>query len=189
MSKFAEYAPEGKRESPLCASNGLSIRPLLASDLAQVARLQAQREGGDPDAHLESLSREFAANRGATGSAIWVAALGDRVIGFARASYFSPPAGAPAGTAPEGWYLLGLIVDPEFRRRGVGIELTHTRLQWIAQRSENAYYFASARNLPTIDLHRRLGFTEVTRSFVFPGVSFTGEWGFCSSGPSIVLGH
>lgn len=61
--------------------------------------------------------------------------------------------------------------------RGIGLALTRYRLKWIAERADHAYYFANTRNHASIDLHTRLGFTELTRDFVFPGVSFTGGQG------------
>ena len=177
MSKFAEYAPGNSLEAELRPADGLSIRTAGPRDLPQAARIVAEREGEDVGVYRAKLSRELEGDPASTRSSIWVAALRDQVIGFARAGYFAPPADSPADTAPEGWYLGGLVVDPEYRRRGVGLRLTQARIDWIAHRSDKVYYFASARNLPTLDLHQRLGFTEVTRSFSFPRVSFTGGVG------------
>jgi hypothetical protein len=39
------------------------------------------------------------------------------------------------------------------------------------------WYFASADNPASLDLHRDLGFREHTREFTFPGVSFAGGGG------------
>ena len=64
-----------------------------------------------------------------------------------------------------------------WRRRGIGIELTRQRLAWIGDRAGSAYYFANARNVPSIDLHAKLGFAESTRDFTFPGASFEGGAG------------
>jgi GNAT superfamily N-acetyltransferase len=91
---------------------------------------------------------------------IWVAALGPRVIAYARAGLFTPPEHSTPDVVPAGWYLLGVIVDPEFRRRGVGEALIRARLEWIAQRSPRAYYLAAAVNRATIDLHAKFGFVE-----------------------------
>lgn len=55
--------------------------------------------------------------------------------------------------------------------------LTAHRLDWVRGRAEVVYYFANARNGATIDLHRRLGFEEVTRDFAIPGVAFEGGVG------------
>ena len=62
---------------------------------------------------------------------------------------------------------------PILRRRGVGHALTLARLEWIATRSEKAYYFANDRNQASVDLHAVLGFVELTRDFHHPGAQFS----------------
>ena len=78
---------------------------------------------------------------------------------------------------PPGWYLVGVIIGPAYRRRGVASELTRVRLAWIAQRARQAYYFANSVNRATIDLHARLGFRQVCRDFTFPNARFSGGVG------------
>jgi hypothetical protein len=48
---------------------------------------------------------------------------------------------------------------------------------WISERASEAFYFANALNRPSIDLHARLGFVELTRDFSIPGASFVGGCG------------
>ena len=74
---------------------------------------------------------------------------------------------------PRGWYLTGVIVGPAFRRRGIGAELTRRRLAWVAERANEAFYFASAMYLSSIDLHTRFGFRQVNPDFAFPGAMFS----------------
>jgi GNAT superfamily N-acetyltransferase len=106
-----------------------------------------------------------------------VATLDGRVIGYGKAAFFSPPPGSPANVAPAGWYLTGVVIRPELRRRGVGLALTAARLKWIRERSPRAYYFANERNRASIDLHGALGFVELTRDFQHPGARFQGGGG------------
>jgi RimJ/RimL family protein N-acetyltransferase len=96
-----------------------------------------------------------------------------RWVGFGRARNLATSALAPSCVA-AGWYLLGVIVAPDFRRRGVATELTRLRLEWVGRRASEAFYFANSLNLASIDLHRKLGFVEVQRPFAFPGTSFGG---------------
>ena len=103
-----------------------------------------------------------------------VAAADGTIVGYGRAALFLPAADAPADTAPRGHYLMGMFVRPDHRRMGVGTALTKARLAWIRRHDDQAWYFANAANLASIELHRRLGFREVTRTFSFPGVSFDG---------------
>jgi hypothetical protein len=50
----------------------------------------------------------------------------------------------------------------------------------IAGRAPEAWYVTNARNHRSLRLHERLGFREVTRDFVFPGVTFEGGVGVLS---------
>ena len=65
-----------------------------------------------------------------------------------------------------------MIVAPALQRRGVGAELTRRRLQWIAERAGEAFYFVDAENRASRALHERFGFAELTRDFTYPGVTF-----------------
>jgi ribosomal protein S18 acetylase RimI-like enzyme len=70
-----------------------------------------------------------------------------------------------------------VVVGPAHRRRGLGRQLTRVRLDWIRERSTQAYYFANERNQVSIALHRALGFVELTRDFHHPQVQFEGGSG------------
>jgi ribosomal protein S18 acetylase RimI-like enzyme len=131
--------------------------------------------------------------RAAAGSAFWHGALthdiddptrallvamsDEAVVGYARARFVEPETDAPGDRVPEGYYLLGLFVAPAHRRLGLGSALTSGRLEWIRERADEAWFFSNARNVASIELHRRFGFAEVTRRFSFPGLVFEGGEG------------
>jgi ribosomal protein S18 acetylase RimI-like enzyme len=173
MSKFAEYSPNAK-SMPL--PDGLLLREATREDTQDLARIIAERES-EPVETLLPLAERMLDRAHHGPSLLLLATAGDVVAGFGRADYFIPPQDAPANTAPEGWYLNGVIVCPEYRRHGIGAKLTRARLTWIAQRQSKAFYFASALNLATIDLHKAFGFRELTRDFYYPRVSFEGGVG------------
>ena len=100
-----------------------------------------------------------------------------RIIGYGRAMHFRRGVNPSADAVPTGYYLVGLVVDASRRRKGVGSELTHARLAWIAGRTTDAWYFSNVRNTASIAFHARFGFREVTREFSFPGLSFDGGEG------------
>jgi ribosomal protein S18 acetylase RimI-like enzyme len=106
-----------------------------------------------------------------------VAENAGRIAGYARATHWTRPPNAPTNAAPSGWYLLGLVVAPEYRRRGIGRALTLARLRALAARTSEVWYFANARNKSSLDLHATLGFVEVTRDFWFPDLTFDGGEG------------
>ena len=166
--KFATYEPDrpgGRRAAP-------TIRSATDSDVTAIARLAHEREGGALPDQLRAIEAQAS---GSDRLQLFVATLTDQVVAFGRLAYFVPDDDAPANTVPEGWLFAGLIVDPRYRRRSIGLALTEHRLQWLTGRAAHAHYFANAENQPTIDLHEKLGFVEVTRDFTFPGVSFSGR--------------
>jgi ribosomal protein S18 acetylase RimI-like enzyme len=101
-----------------------------------------------------------------------VAECAGELIGYGRAMRFGPGGDAPADIAPPGYYLMGLMVHPDCRRRGIAGALTQARLDWISTQAEEAWYFANARNEASIALHASFDFEEVTRSFFYPRVDF-----------------
>jgi ribosomal protein S18 acetylase RimI-like enzyme len=106
-----------------------------------------------------------------------VADVAGNVVGYGRVRLFEHPPAAPADIAPEGYYLTGVFVHADHRRTGIGRALTEARLTWIAERADEAWFFANALNVASIELHRRLGFEEVTRHFSFPRLVFDGGEG------------
>ena len=108
-----------------------------------------------------------------------VAESGGEIVGYGRVRLWEPEREpeAPAGTAPSGYYLSGVFVRADLRRRGVAAALTQARLEWIGERADEAWFFANARNAASIELHGRFGFEEFTRRFSFPGVTFEGGEG------------
>jgi aminoglycoside 6'-N-acetyltransferase I len=127
----------------------------------------------------EAMRTGFAADLARAQRELLVAAVpgSETLAGYGRISRFDPPPDSPANVAPAGWYLGGLLVARAHRRRGIGAALTRARLDWIFARSGEAWYFSNARNDASLALHERLGFVEVTRDFVYPGVGFVGGVG------------
>lgn len=83
-----------------------------------------------------------------------------RVAAFGQA-HFLPR--HPAEEAPPGFYLTGMTVLPAYRRRGLGRRLAAARLEWVRERADAAWYFASSANKSSIDLHRTFGFSDFGR--------------------------
>ena len=70
-----------------------------------------------------------------------------------------------------------MIVREDRRRRGLGRALTRARMDWLADRCDVVRYFANEHNLTSIALHDALGFSEVARDVLAPGVTFEGGVG------------
>lgn len=166
MSLFAEYAPGG---APLPRVHGLVVREARPDDVDAVAALGALRNGGSLDTWRARVARQVGRRKR---QRLFVAETAGRVIGYAWVKHVRGATGAP-----DGWYLLGIVVDPEWRRRGVGTALTRARLAFIAERAGEAFYAANAQNAASVDLHAPFGFVEQSRDFALPRVSFDGGQG------------
>ena len=174
---FADYAPrerdgeggvEDGRGEDATLPDGLAIAPATDSDIDGIVRLLAWREGISLERAAQTTNETLRRPRE---KLFLVARLAGRVIGFGRAELVERHP-APYEHVPPGWYLVGLIIDPAHRRRGIGAALTRARLAWITQRADEAYYFANSVNRATIDLHARFEFREIARDFTFPRATF-----------------
>ena len=169
---FADYSPRTNASSREPLPAGLIVREARAGDAQGIAFLLTEREGSTPKEAVERAQGVLRAPP--ESNATFVAQIGSKVIGYGRAVHVRDSLENAGDAVPQGWYLIGVIVTAEFRRRGIGTELTRHRLNWISQRADVAYFFANSINRPSIDLHRRFGFEEIRRPFKFPNVTFSG---------------
>ena len=162
---FAAYEPDahGHRADVL-------VEPLAQRHLDACVALAVQREGGDPAAWRTALEGGIDASDRAS----FVGLVDGQLVGYSTVAWLAPGIGHPNSVAPDGWYLLGLVVDPDFRRLGVGRRLTAERLRWLRGRTDRVWYFASNANRASIDLHTDFGFSLSAENVDLPGVSFTG---------------
>ena len=154
----------------------LIIRKAEPGDAGEIAVIAAEREGKDPVEMFHKLKKELERISNSEDTVIFAAGYKSKVVGYGRGKYFTPPEGSPDNTAPEGWYLLGLIIAPGHRRQGVGRRLTGERIDYLKSRTNRIYYFVNKRNIVSVEMHKEFGFKELTRDFVFPGaIDKTGE--------------
>ncbi|MFE4518054.1 GNAT family N-acetyltransferase [Kitasatospora sp. NPDC056783] len=169
MPSFVEFEAFGDK-SPEHRNTPISVRHATVADVERCADLARQYEGDDAGAvDFESRVRGWL-NRPAGCFLVAVGADHD-LVGYGRVVRLE------AATAPTGFYLAGLVVDPGVRRRGVGLSLTRSRMEWISANAPEAWYFCNARNHASIELHAGMGFHEMTRDFEIPGVTFEGGVG------------
>lgn len=177
---FATY--DATSPSPRLDPISTTVRAATLDDVAALSRLAVAENRRSPSDGRGSTSCEhwrelFMNNLGRDDRHVTVAEAATGLVAYARTGRFVPAADALANTAPAGWYLTGLSVDPDWRRRGIARALTEERLDWVAARADVAWYFANAGNRVSLALHASLGFVEVTRDFSFPGVEFPGGAG------------
>lgn len=168
ITLFAPYQPDA-HGVPL---RDVVLRTACREDLPFTAALAAGREGGELREWAAIHGRQFDDER----RVLLVAEHGGEVIAYAWLAWLTPVAEG-GRNAPDGWYLSGVFVAPEFRRRGIGRGLTQARIDWVLAREAAAHFVVSASNRASRILHAELGFEEVTDDFVVPGVVFGNQDG------------
>lgn len=151
---------------PNRASEFFLLRRMDTSDISGcVAILREHDPSQDAKEWVARLGRDVAdADKGPV-----VAVVGNLVVGYARTLFFHRDAESPSDAAPNGYYLLGVVVASAHRRRGVGRLLTEERLRWLVERgAADVYYFTHRDNVASERLHEQMGFRRLTRKFWFP---------------------
>ncbi|MDA1193819.1 MAG: N-acetyltransferase [Planctomycetota bacterium] len=172
MSEYATYQPQ--RPAGERFGNDV-IRPARLADAEAITALTCARHALDPAVVRPRIDTELLALDGSEAGCVFVAEIGHHLAGFARARRLRHgPDGVPA-VLPEGWYLTGVIVDPAWRRRGLGSALTTARLAWLRRRSDVVHYVANRANGASIRLHEGLGFREIARGFSYPRAELSPE--------------
>jgi GNAT superfamily N-acetyltransferase len=131
-----------------------TVSPARRSDIGPCVRLAAELLGGT----VEDRYAKFLRGVQSADELLVVAHHDDQVVGYGRAELWSRPEEAPPRIAPTGWYLAGLLVAPAVRGRGIGRDLIARRLDWLAQRTADVWYFTNARNRISLRLHADFGF-------------------------------
>jgi GNAT superfamily N-acetyltransferase len=170
VARFAPFEPDPPQRSPHLHA---TIELACADDVAAIAELVAEREGGDAMTLAQSLAPTIAPS---PTRAVFVARINDseRCVAFGRVAWVDVPPDLVDG-APTGWYLQGVVVGPEWRRRGIGRALVEARLAWLAGRGDACFYVANAANRASIALHDAFDFALHRERFVLPGVTFDGR--------------
>jgi|SRR6478736_2242938 GNAT superfamily N-acetyltransferase len=137
------------------------------SDVEACVRLVVALGAGEDAAWRQTLTRTV---RDGKRRALFVAEAHGQVAGHGRVVCIDADPQVE-GAAPAGWYLLGLVVDRAWRRRGIGEALTRGRIAWVAEQSPRVYYFTGRGNLASQALHQRLGLQKCQEPGFLPGAA------------------
>ena len=157
-----------------------AIRPAVERDVPGIVTVESAA-GRLPASGAVDFSERIRAAVADPGRLVLVAeglggpAVGDccGVVGWAKTHYYD----VGDGPAPAGHYLGGITVAADYRRRGVATAMTTSRLEWIWERADAAWYVVNARNSTSLALHQQWGFREVARGAAFHTVTFDGGEG------------
>jgi phosphinothricin acetyltransferase len=166
VPNYASYDPDGRRAgAPLDAV----LRPATYEDVDELTSIELTVVVRTADDWTRAIDKMVSGER-----LLLVAEIDGRIGAFAQAHHLAEH---PVDHAPAGYYLTGVTVLPVHRRAGLAHAFTTARLEWIAERADEAWYFAAAENSASIRLHEQLGFTEVSRAPSIHGVAFEGGEG------------
>jgi GNAT superfamily N-acetyltransferase len=164
MSNRSSYEPE-KHGRPIA----VEVRAATPADADAIARVD-RSAGVEPTEDLAARIRR-ALGRIAHGEVrrySCIALVEGRVVGYGKCAYQEWPETPGSSPVPDGWYLTGVQVLHDHRRRGIGRALTIHRIEWLRERTNTIYYFTGERNAPSMDLHGALGFEIVARGVEIP---------------------
>jgi len=150
------------------------LREASLPDVGPLAALQAEARGGSERDWSDRIAKTLARERGT----VVLAHVDEAIVGYANVAFL--PEHTVDG-APGGYYLTGVTVARQWRRRGLGRSLTRWRMDWAWERDTYVWCFVSTANRASIDLHRVLGFSVVRSGSSFQGISFDAGTGVLMS--------
>lgn len=169
---FASFEPEPADRLPRANAE---IVPGTGADLDAMVALAVVHRGADPVARRDAFARRLAEADGSPGApVVRVARVQGVVVGYGIASRIDPPEG---DYVPAGWYLVGGLVHPAWRRRGIGAALVDARLAALGDRTDTVRAFTAVVNEASQALLCARGFGVEADDPRVPGVTFTGGRG------------
>ena len=147
---FARYQSGTKRKS----LDGVIYRLASEKDADAIAKITFDREGGSRNKsfeyYLERTKNELKGIELATDFNLIVAEYEGDIIGFGRSIYYDLEKIQVPYSAPSGWYLMGVVVRPEFRRYGIGHRIVKERVIHISENFNEIYFIVDVQNKVSI---------------------------------------
>ncbi len=143
---------------------GLQFRLAQPKDREPIAKLMSERNPGQAASEImKRTDREIELVSTDDDYRLFVAELNGAVIGLCRYYHSSGlPTEKLKFSAPDGWYGMGILVEPSWRRRGIARFLFENRLVHLQKHGAfEMYSIVDARNLTSIRMHEEFGFEEV----------------------------
>lgn len=160
---------------------GLRYRLANEHDRSTLIKLSAERNPSTPIETIEKqVDRELKTLSEDSRYRLYVAALdGEGVIGFCR---FYHSGGLPIERkkfpAPEGWYAMGIFVEPKYRGRGVARFLSERRIQSLKKLGALEYFtIVDNKNQTSLKMHKSFDFEAIEQAPGFLHIKFESDTG------------
>ena len=163
MTIFEKYNPAATSKNLY----NISVRLASLIDALPIAQIIAKLTSTDINRCVESIETSLQKSNFIT----IIAEYNSEIVGYSKIVYCEKE------DAPKGWYVGGILVQPNFRRRGVGEKLTEKLIEIAKSKTDTLYSFINAQNKSSITLHEKLGFVEFDRRSSIMGVTFEGGVG------------
>jgi ribosomal protein S18 acetylase RimI-like enzyme len=172
MKRDEPYAPSIKSSNPPL---GLLFRLATAKDRDAIAALMAER---NPDRDLSEVTKgtdkELLRVASEPNYRLYVADLDGEVLGFCRFYHSSGlPREKKIYPSPEGWYAMGIMVHPKYRRQGIARFLSLNRIKALKEMGvKEIYSVVDAKNMTSMRMHREFRFNEISTAPGFLHIRF-----------------
>ncbi len=150
--------------------NNLIFRKATLKDVQAAATLHALEKDTAKIDFEKMFLHEFSACVNSPEKRVYYLAFSENeLISYAGARLYEPLVDENMyGTLtplPAGWYLRGIKVHPQWRRKGLARSMTLKRLEWIKKRASQCYVFLDDENKVTLPMYFDLGFNEVSKGW------------------------
>jgi len=178
MKQDSPFDPTTKSKAP---PSNLKFRIVDRNDRDAITALMAIRNPQVDLTHIsEKMDKELDLVETDPTYRLYVAELDGKVVGFCRYYHSSRlPDSKKVYPASEGWYGMGIMVDPTIRRQGIARFITLNRLKVLKESGVTEFYsIVDANNFTSLKMHRKFGFEEVGRAEGFLHIKLESSDGF-----------
>ncbi|MDA8792164.1 GNAT family N-acetyltransferase [Bacteriovoracaceae bacterium] len=161
-NKYSEFNESNSKDN----LKGVEFRLARLGDENALTQIHINRDGGDKESVKKIFSNEIKAI--GESSALFVAEYKSQIVGFGRSRFIEADEELGYRNMPSGYYLLGVIVKEEFRRKGIGEGLVKARIDHIKSQAKQVYTFVDEVNKSMILLLTKIGFLRLTDDFTYP---------------------
>jgi GNAT superfamily N-acetyltransferase len=153
------------------------IRNIQPYDLEEIIKIKQSRD--DRFEHIIRSETENEIQKQHDEYKLFVGVLDGKVVGITRLAFFGKNDSRVKYPSPEGWYQIGSIVLPDYRRQNIARAFHDHRVKYVLSKySYKLYSMAFDTNHVSIKMHESFGFEKIKEGPGFVHVRFESGNGF-----------